>query len=122
MLLTEALKYYFFEIRVKIIKIPEPPNEPTSLFILNPEEIHKIILPSKRKSDSFEIEISPRIKPMQVLKLKNLITMEVNFQNNTLCVMENFDIFCYNVSNFLDKWKLPTPDIMPISQCKIFFY
>ncbi|KAL7046079.1 hypothetical protein ACKWTF_002468 [Chironomus riparius] len=42
--------------------------------------------------------------------------MEVDIRNHSVCVLENFEIYCYNVSNFMNKWKLPPPDFMPISQ------
>ena len=96
----------------------EPPTEATLLFILTPEQIYKIILPSDRSMDSDEVENPSPVTLTQVLKLKNVITMEVNFLNHTVCVMENFDIFCYNASNFLDKWKMPAPDFLPLYQSK----
>lgn len=68
--------------------------------------------------DSDEIQNPSPVTLTQVLKLKNVITMEANFLNHTVCVMENFDIFCYNASNFLDKWKMPAPDFLPLYQSK----
>lgn len=97
--------YYFFT---------EPPTDPTLLFILTPEHIFKIVLPPNTLLDSEELENPSPAILTQVLKLKNVITMEVNFMNRTVCVLENFDIFCYNVSNFMDKWKMPAPDFFPL--------
>jgi hypothetical protein len=49
----------------------------------------------------------------EVLKLNAPISMEIDFHNRSVCVLENFEIFCYNASNFLQKWKLPNPDFLP---------
>jgi hypothetical protein len=101
------------------LKISTAPttSEPTLLFVLTPQDFYKIILPSSRNNS--ETENPSPVTLTQVLKLKNLITMEVNFANHTVCVMEDFDIFCYNVSNFMDKWKLPKPDFLPLFECEL---
>ncbi|KAG5677308.1 hypothetical protein PVAND_007077 [Polypedilum vanderplanki] len=94
----------------KCYGINSPITEPTLLFVLTPQEIYKIILPSDRNNS----ENTSPVTLTQVLKLKNLITMEVNFSNHTVCVLEDYEIFCYNVSNFMDKWKMPNPDFLPL--------
>lgn len=42
--------------------------------------------------------------------------MEIDFFNRSVCVLENFEIFCYNASDFLQKWKMPSPDFLPSSE------
>jgi hypothetical protein len=90
-----------------------PITDPTLLFVLTPEEIYKIIMLSDRNvSDA--TGNAPPVTLTQVLKLKNLISMEINFANQSVCVLEDYEIFCYKISNFIDKWKLPNPDFLPL--------
>jgi hypothetical protein len=100
----------------------EPPTEPTSLLILTPNEILKINLPSDKSTDSDGVTQNKNpVNLTQVLKRNKLIAMEVNFWNHTVCVLENIiDIFCYNISNFSDAWKLPVPDFIP--ECELQKY
>lgn len=44
--------------------------------------------------------------------------IEISVTNNTICVLERSEIFCYNVSNFEQKWKLPHPEFFPINESK----
>lgn len=44
--------------------------------------------------------------------------MEIDFANHSVCVLENLEINCYNISNVLQKTKLPTPDFLPAFSCK----
>jgi hypothetical protein len=96
-----------------------PASDPTLLFILSAKNIYKIILPNERNSSSSEnFEPAPLTS---VLKLKAPIGMEIDYFNRSVCVLENFEIFCYNASDFLQKWKMPSPDFLPSpeSECLI---
>lgn len=103
---------------------PEPPSEPTQLFVLTPNQIYKIILPSNNNNnmsmDSDEIENPSQATVTQMLNLKDVITMEVNFKNRSLCYLINFDITCVNVSNINDQWQMPKPDFLPLYESEFF--
>ncbi|CRL03072.1 CLUMA_CG016407, isoform A [Clunio marinus] len=91
--------------------INSPVSDPTLLFVLSSKKIYKIILPSERNSSSSDM--SAPVTLTQVLKLNAPISMEINFLNHSVCVLESFEIYCYNASDFLQKWKLPSPDFLP---------
>lgn len=93
-----------------------PVSNPTLLFVLSSKNIYKLILPSERNNSIAESLSSFTLT--QVLKLNAPISMEINFLNNSVCVLENLDIICYNASNFLDKFKLPNPDFLPAFECE----
>lgn len=57
-------------------------------------------------------------KVTQDLPLKAPVSLEIDFLNKTACVLDELDIFCYNSSNLLQKWKLPSPDMFPAYECK----
>jgi hypothetical protein len=96
-----------------------PASDPTSLFVLSSKKIYKIVLPSERN-----ISLSDNQSPVtltQVLKLNAPISMEMDFLNHSVCVLENFEINCYNASDILHKkWKLPQPDFLPTFECRFF--
>lgn len=93
-----------------------PASDPTLLFVLTSKKIYKILLPNERNATA---DPSP-VTLTQVLKLNAPISMEINFLNRTVCVLENFEIYCYNASDFLHKWKLPHPDFLPTFESKFF--
>lgn len=100
----------------KIFNFTAPASEPTLLFVLSSKNIYKITLPSERKSSVAE-DFAP-VAITQGLKLNAPISMEINFLNHSVCVLEDFEINCYNPSNFAEKWKLPNPDFLPAFECK----
>lgn len=85
------------------------------MFVLTANEIHRITLPNNRNNTNDD-NTSP-VTLTQVLKLKNPTCMEVSFRNQSVCILENSEINCYNSSNFLEKWKLPTPGLFPNMEC-----
>ena len=97
------MNQYFFNL--------DPPSEPKALFVLTSNEMYRIILP-KHRNNTVE-DLSSPVTLTEVLKLKNPISMELDFNNHSVCVLENSEIICYNTSNFLQKWKLPSPDLFP---------
>lgn len=56
----------------------------------------------------------------QVLKV-NGRSMEGNFLNQTVCVLDSFEIHCHNTSHLPQKWQLPIPDLLPSIKCKLKF-
>lgn len=60
-------------------------------------------------------------KVTQNLTLKAPVSLEINFSNKTACVLDDFDIFCYNSSNLQQNWKLPRPDMFPAFECEFRF-
>lgn len=99
----------------KIFNFTAPASEPTLLFVLSSKNIYKITL-LERKSSVAE-DFAP-VAITQGLKLNAPISMEINFLNHSVCVLEDFEIICYNPSNFAEKWKLPNPDFLPAFECK----
>lgn len=73
--------------------------------------MYKIILPSEQNATLTETPVP--ISFTQTLNLNAPISMEVNFPNRSICVLEKFEIFCYDSGNFDKFWKLPSPDFFP---------
>lgn len=82
-----------------------------SLFIvlLSAKELVKLVLP---RDQNIDIETNKGVG-IQLLQLRSPISMDINYQNETACVLENSEITCYNSSNFQNKWVLPVPDLFP---------
>lgn len=57
-------------------------------------------------------------KVTQELMLKAPVSLEIDFSNKTACVLDDFEISCYNSSNLLQKWKLPSPDFFQSFECE----
>lgn len=104
-----------FETNPQILNL-DPPSEPKALFVLTSNDMYRIILPKHRNNTAEDL--SSPVTLTEVLKLKNPISMELDFNNHSVCVLENSEIICYNTSNFLQKWNLPSPDLFPNLECK----
>lgn len=73
--------------------------------------MYRIILPKHRNNTADDL--STPVTLTEVLKLKNPISIELDFNNHSVCVLEHSEITCYNTSNFQQKWNLPSPDLFP---------
>lgn len=90
-----------------------PATAPTLLFVLTAKKLSRIEMPKERTR-----KIISTAKVTQDLPLKAPVSLEIDFLNNTACVLDELEIFCYNSSNLLQKWKLPSPGMFPAFECK----
>lgn len=107
--MTNVLMYKF---RIFIA----PATAPTLLFVLTSKKLLRIEMPKERTR---KIISTAKVTHNQMLKAP--VSLEIDFSNKTACVLDDFEIFCYNSSNLHQKWKLPSPDIFPASECEFRF-
>lgn len=88
---------------------PAPASAPTVLFVLTTKKLLAIEMPRERTR-----KIISTVKITQDSPLKAPVSLEIDFENKTTCVLDEWEIFCYNSSNLLQKRKLPSPDVFPV--------